>query len=91
MREREMMAGDGTSPMLLAPDDDNHSTKPLHYKQLLIGRRAGAYQYPSHAYEHLLIGWIMDAYGANAGEEGEEMASGRRIMRWCPSTHPPPL
>ena len=29
--------------MALAPDNDDHSTKPLHYKQLLIGRRAGAY------------------------------------------------
>jgi len=40
MKERETR---GTSPMALAPDNDNHSTRPLHYEQLLIGRRAGAY------------------------------------------------
>ncbi|KAF8225296.1 hypothetical protein L208DRAFT_429947 [Tricholoma matsutake] len=31
----------GHNPM---PDDDTHSTRPLHYEQLLIGRKAGAYE-----------------------------------------------
>jgi len=35
-KEREMR---GTSPMALALDDDNHSTRPLCYEKLLIGRR----------------------------------------------------
>jgi len=65
-KERETR---GTSPMALALDNNNHSTRPLCYEQLLIGRRAGAY----------------------AGEKGEEIVSERREVRWCTSTHPPPL
>ena len=72
MSRDEDLGGDDDDPAP-SPDDGTHSSRPLHYEQLLVGRKPGASDDNNkgwgsthcHAYKLLLIGWFMDYLSSN--------------------------